>query len=60
MGRIVARSFEETPADPIERLFVSPEILADTWTTGSGLSLFAACLQPRHMESTGQALRRSG
>lgn len=35
--RIVARSFSEMPSDPVERLFVSAEILADTWTEESGL-----------------------
>ncbi len=37
MTTIVARSFEHTPSDPIERLFVSTEMLAETWASESGV-----------------------
>ena len=37
VGRVVARSFDEMPADPIERLFVSAEALADAWTEDTPL-----------------------
>ncbi len=37
VGHVVERSFAEIPSDPIERLFVSVDVLADTWTATDGM-----------------------
>lgn len=37
IDEVVGRSFEEPGADPLDRLFASAHVLADTWTEKSGV-----------------------